>query len=80
MPKFDDDTIARWKAMAQNYLSLHADMTTNSVETGRMAWDVAHGCGIVREAYNDRSVVDAHVQTALQKIMPNAVFRDKKRY
>jgi hypothetical protein len=79
MAYFDKDTVARWKAMATAYLE-PKDHTCASVLTGAMAWSVAGNCGITREAYNDRKVVDAHIQTALETIFPNAVFKDKKVY
>lgn len=57
------------------------NMTPEQIMTGREAWGVAHGAGICRHAYDQgRDVFDAHIQTALQAIMPNAVFKDPKRY
>ena len=51
------------------------------IRTGRDAWAVAHGSGITSHAYAlSRDIVDAHVQTALERIFPNAVFRDAKHY
>jgi hypothetical protein len=48
---------------------------------GKDAWTVAHNCGLVDFAYSiSRDVTDAHIQTALEKLMPNAVFKDAKRY
>jgi hypothetical protein len=79
MSKFDKDTVLRFKAMAKEFLEARGLFLTD-IETGRDAWTVAHQSGIISEAYTDRTVVDGHVQTALESIFPNAVFKDPKRY
>jgi hypothetical protein len=72
--------IPDWTAKADACL-LRFNSTRDMVVTGRDAWTVAHKAGIYREALDSgRDVVDAHVQSALQVIFPNAVFKDKKRY
>ena len=56
-------------------------LTREAVTAGRDAWFIAHRTGIVRASYDvGRDVVDAHIQTALQRIFPNVVFLDAKRY
>jgi len=79
MAKFDKETVARWTKMAKEFLDAR-DISITSIETGVTAWLVAHKCGITDEAYKDRTVTDGHIQTALEAIFPNAVFRDKKVY
>ena len=79
MAKFDKAVVNRWTCAAEDYLS-GRDMFREGILTGRDAWEVAHRCGIVREAYADSSVVDAHIQTALEVIFPNAVFLDRRVY
>lgn len=59
------------------------NITKEDVKTGRDAWSIAHKAGITRRAYDlprELGVNDAHIQTALEDIFPNAVFRDAKRY
>ena len=81
MARFDADTIARWRGMAEGWLTMRNDpCTTRDIKEGYRAWAIAHDCGITREAYADRTVVDAHIHTALERIFPNAVFGDAKRY
>jgi hypothetical protein len=51
------------------------------IKTGRDAWTVAHGAGITSHAYDlARDITDAHIQTALERVFPHAVFHDAKRY
>ena len=80
MAYFDKETVARWTSQAKDWLESKLPVTLSDVKTGKDAWTVAHRCGITKEAYKDRNVVDAHIQTALESIFPNAVFMDKKRY
>ena len=52
-----------------------------SIVSGVDAWTVAGRAGITRHAYDlGRDIHDAHIQTALQVIFPNAVFKDRKVY
>lgn len=69
-------------ALAEQWLaSVAPHLTRETIATGRDAWTVAHRAGITQAAYNEgRDVVDAHIQTALERVFPNAVFRDAKRY
>lgn len=79
MVKFDKATVNRWTCMAEDWLS-GRDMFRDGILTGAVAWGVAHRAGITAEAYADRSVTDGHIQTALEAIFPNAVFKDRKVY
>lgn len=74
MAKISNETIADWTARAD------AVIDRATVVTGVSAWNVAHNLGFTNEAYKDRDILDAHIQTALEKVFPNAVFRDKKVY
>lgn len=80
--KFNKQTVARWEMMAQRWLFASGSdvRSTSQVLSGSSAWFVADRCGILREAYADRSVTDGHIQTALEEIFSNATFRDQKVY
>lgn len=77
-----DNFVCKWRADCVAWLAQHApNISLDAVTTGRDAWAIAHRAGITKEAYDiSRDVVDAHIQTVLQKIFPKAVFRDAKRY
>jgi len=81
MPKFDTETVNRWKDQVNQWF--HENLPWQDaalVQSGVDAWTIAHRAGITREAYVDRDVTDGHIQTALEKIFPNAVFKDRKTY
>lgn len=80
MAKFDIDTISRWTEKTQRYVIDTHGITLEGVKLGSDAWAIAHRAGITEEAYKDRSVVDAHIVTALKQIFPNAAFKDKYSY
>lgn len=79
MAYFDTATVARWTAQADAALAAQG-LTREQVTSGRDGWTVARLAGITAEAYRDRNAVDAHIQTALERILPNCKFRDPKRY
>jgi hypothetical protein len=79
MTKFDNDTLIRWEGMIWNFLGQNG-YGIEDVVTGKEAWNVANAVGILSEAYEDRTVIDAHIQTALEKLFPDAIFKDKKVY
>jgi hypothetical protein len=79
MAKFDAETVNRWAVMAADYLGRNG-YDLSDVKLGSEAWAIAHRSGISYEAYEDMSVVDAHIITALKQIFPNAVFSDKYSY
>lgn len=77
--KFDTETLARWNKTVAEYVK-DEGYDISDVKTGAHAWIIAHKTYIAREAYEDSSVVDAHIKTALQKIFPKAVFKDTYSY
>lgn len=77
--KFPATTVEKWTDLATKFLS-ERKLKLEDVKTGADAWTVASRCGITDEAYKDREITDAHIQTALARIFPNAKFKDSKRY
>ena len=74
------DNLAAYTDMAKAYLEAR-NYTLADVKTGADAWNVAHGAGITRHAYDvSHDISDAHIKSVLARIMPNAVFKDKYRY
>jgi hypothetical protein len=45
------------------------------VTTSAFAWHLFHYLGWYRIYYEDDTVTDKHVETALKKVFPNAVFK-----
>lgn len=87
MAKFDADTVTRWTGMVDTYiagnfgvLDRYGITHRDHVADGSSAWTIAHRSGITVEAYEDRSVVDAHIVSALKQIFKNAKFQDKYSY
>lgn len=85
MAKIDAATVERWRGIVEDHLGRDGGVfTPNLILTGVVAWTIAHNSGIVHDAYygigKGKDIHDAHIQTALEKIFPNCVFRDKKRY
>jgi len=85
MARIPPETIARWQETATDWLAANAKKdgrpaTIQDVTTGRDAWTVAHCAGLLADAYRIDGIHDAHIQTALGKVFPDAVFRDAKRY
>ncbi len=82
MAKFNDEVLIRWETMIINYLGDNGYNieAIEDVKLGVDAWDIAHNSGIMKEAYTDPTVFDAHIQTALERLFPNCVFRDRKVY
>ena len=81
MAKFDTATVTRWASMAETFLQRAGDPgTTKDIFLGAEAWTIAHLSGITSEAYDDRSVTDAHIVTALKQIFPSANFKDRYSY
>ena len=74
-------TVNRWRLLANHWLESQGLPPPEKIQKGSSAWTIAHRSGITEEAYAiDRRVTDAHIQTALEKIFPNALFLDRKRY
>lgn len=76
---FSNETVAQWREAASSFLTAY-NLTPDDIKSGRDAWTVASRAGITQHAYEDRAVKDGHIQTALQRVFPNAVFKDKKVY
>lgn len=76
--KISQDKVETYRKQVSQWLALNApDLTSEAVNTGLLAWAVAHRAGIVSDAYAiSRDVYDSHIQTALKRIFPNAVFKD----
>jgi hypothetical protein len=79
MAKIPSATVERWRTLARDYMG-NLESTPERIWTGREAWVIADRVGISREAYQDRTITDGHIQTALEKIFPNAMFLDRKAY
>jgi hypothetical protein len=77
-----DAQIETYKGMAIAWLEVNTPtLTRYSIYAGRDAWTVAHNAGITRHAYAiSRDITDGHIQTALERIFPNAAFLDRKVY
>jgi len=80
--KVTPEHFATMQSLCEAWLTEHApDWKLSDILTGERAWTIYHkaGCfdalGGYRSEYND-----AHIQTALEKVFPNAQFRDAKRY
>jgi len=81
--KISPTQVMRWSdRVDQAFLNISSEepWTRLKVVTGYHAWALAHNLNIYREACEDYTVVDAHVQTALETIFPNAIFFDRKVY
>lgn len=79
MGKIAKEVVAQWRAQAVAWCEPHG-VHPDEVYLGKDAWSIAARSGVLREAYTDEAVTDGHVQTALEKIFPNARFNDKKTY
>ena len=79
--KISKEVVERWAKTTTEWLAEnYPQYTRETIKTGRDAWTIAHRAGLTREAYDERLGNDAHIQTALEAIFPNAVFKDKKVY
>ena len=75
------EQVKTWADIMTAWLKVHAPgHALADVKTGSDAWSIASRSGVLTEAYKDRTMTDAHIQTALEKIFLNATFGDKKRY
>jgi len=87
MAKIDKETLVRWTKMVEDWMGKNAGIldpygvsTRDHIKDGVSAWTLVRRADVLDEAYKDRSVVDAHIQTAMETIFPNVRFRDKKVY
>lgn len=85
--KIKKETVVRWTKMVDDWMTKNAGIldpygvsTRDHIIDGASAWTLVHRSGVLDEAYKDRSVVDAHIQTAMEIIFPNVRFLDKKVY
>jgi hypothetical protein len=78
--KITAEEVKRYRSMAEEWLKNNLGIPREHILEGRDAWTIAHKCGITFLAYQNRSVTDAHIQTALEAIFPNAIFKERKRY
>ena len=75
------ENIPSWTIQVEHWLKVNATTTRHDVKTGRDAWIVAHRAGVTHAAYDlSRDVTDGHIQSALERVFPNAVFQDRKVY
>jgi hypothetical protein len=74
--------VASYTKQVEQWLAANAPhLTRHDIATGRDAWTVAHRSGLTRQAYDlGRDVTDGHIQTALERVFPNATFNDRKVY
>ena len=79
MAKFSKVQVSQFEVKCQNWLAQRGFKLTDVV-SGIDAWTTFRESGCQDIAYSDRSVVDAHIQTAMEQIFPNVVFKDKKVY
>ena len=82
--KITDHHLAIIRDMGGAYLAKYG-YTFEDVKLGRDAWDVLHQSGAYSVIGGDfvggyPDYKDAHFQTALKTIMPNATFKDTCRY
>lgn len=80
-------TVDTWICLMDSYITSNAGVLDRFAITQRShvvrgvdAWALAGRAGILQLAYADPKIIDAHIQTALERIFPNATFLDKKRY
>lgn len=87
MALINAEQLEEFRTLATNWLA-ERDLACDQVQSGAAAWAVAHRAGITEICYGNTAkdlpgidgCLDAHIQTALQKVFPNAVFKDKKVY
>lgn len=72
-----DQWIADYESKKQH---IHEPKERYEVTTGSLAWNLFYFCRWHQVYDEDRSITDAHIKTALQKVFPNAVFKDKYQY
>ena len=82
--KVSDKHLTIIRDMGAAYLAKHG-YTFDDVKLGQDAWSVLHRSGAYRSIGDDfvggyPDYKDAHFQTALKAIMPNATFKDTCRY
>jgi hypothetical protein len=72
--RIDAATTRLWRRYATEHLARYG-RTPEDVTAGVDAWNIAHRIGMVLDMYRtDPDINDAHIQTALRRIFPNATF------
>ena len=87
MAMIDNNMIARFADMASAWLAPQG-YSNSDVKLGSDAWLIANRAGITEICYGNTAkdipgipdCHDAHIKTALAKVFPNAVFKDKYHY
>lgn len=69
MAKFDKATVQVWKAKFEKTCAKHG-MTLDDVVGMAGAWNIFRHSDMW-DVYDDRTVTDAHIETAFKKIFPN---------
>jgi hypothetical protein len=87
MSHIEKHTISAWTEAVDSWFEANSGVTDrhgithrNHVVRGVDAWSIAHRVGIMEQAYKNTKTVDAHIQTALEKVFPNVKFKDPKVY
>lgn len=75
--RINNETIENWKKLATEYLSAR-NYSRNDITTGTDAWLIFSHAINTRDnnVYADRTITDGHIQTALAKVFPNAIFKN----
>ena len=80
MAKFKADKIEEYRKI----IEVHAEangIDISKITTETQAWMIAKNAGVINAMYRfDPDVRDAHIQTALGKIFPNAEMNHHQRY
>jgi hypothetical protein len=87
MAHIEKHVVSAWIAKVDSWFEANYGVTDRHGITDRThvvrgvdAWSIAHRVGIMEEAYKNPKTVDAHIQTALEKVFPNVRFKDPKVY
>jgi hypothetical protein len=80
MNKISSNDIEMFREQAEGFLTLRG-YSIDDVKLGSDAWTVAHNVGFASYCYDlGRDIYDAHIVTAMKKVFPNAVFKDRYSY
>lgn len=85
--KINSEYVEQFHKLTSDWLA-ERNYKLEDIKDGITAWAVAHRSGITDICYGNTAknlpgidgCLDAHIQTALEKIFPNVTFRDAKRY
>lgn len=79
MTKILSEDVEDFRVQAVGYLALRG-FQINDVKHGSDAWVIAHQTGFASQCYEQADVTDAHIVTAMKKVFPNVVFKDRYSY